>query len=234
MTGDATQADPVLDEAVRPRDGRHQRSARSRAAIVEACLTLVRSGVARPSSSQIAEAAGVTQRTLFNQFGDMDTLLWAVAARQTELFLSMQPRPHDGSRAQRVEHFVEELADLLEATMRVRWTVLTTLSTTELAIDAVRQARQIIRATTVTVFASELEPLDTARRDALLDAFDPALDAAVWRLRRELYGMSNDECCAAVTAQVEALLDQAAASAAPPQTIDLDAPMSEGARSESA
>jgi hypothetical protein len=68
-----------------PTDGRLLRSQRTKRAIVDALLDLIREGHHKPSSAEIADRAGVTQRTLFNQFGDMDSLLRAIAARDARV-----------------------------------------------------------------------------------------------------------------------------------------------------
>src|SRR3954447_3199911 len=86
-------------------DGRDARSERSRQAMVDALLDLLREGNVRPSSSQIAERAGVTQRTLFNQFGDMDSLISAVAARQAQRFFKLLPNAGCGSFEARVASY---------------------------------------------------------------------------------------------------------------------------------
>jgi len=104
---------------------------------------------------------------------------------------------------------VADLVHLLEDTRRVRWTVLTTSISNDIGIDAVRHARQLIRASTIAAFADEFDGVDPVRREALLDAFDPALDAAMWHVRRDVYGMTISEATAAVTLQVQELLDRA-------------------------
>ena len=52
-------------------DGRRQRSARSRAAIIEASFELMQEGVLAPTAQQIAERAGVGIRSFFRHFEDM-------------------------------------------------------------------------------------------------------------------------------------------------------------------
>src|SRR5437764_15268085 len=85
------------ESAPMPIDGRHARSERSRQAMVDAVLDLLKEGVLRPSSAQIAERAGVTQRTLFNQFGDMDSLIGAVASRQVQRVFKLLPQAGQGT-----------------------------------------------------------------------------------------------------------------------------------------
>jgi len=55
-------------------DGRRQRGRTSRALIVEAMLTLVREGDYSPSAAKVADVAGVSLRTVFRHFYDMETL----------------------------------------------------------------------------------------------------------------------------------------------------------------
>ena len=65
-------------------DGRTARARRTREAIVDATLALLDAGNLRPSADEIAERAGVSPRSIFQHFGDRETLQRAVGARQTE------------------------------------------------------------------------------------------------------------------------------------------------------
>jgi AcrR family transcriptional regulator len=69
-------AEPVID-------GRRLRAERGRAAVVAATLELVNAGSPVPTFSEIAEASGVSERTIFRYFPDRDALFGAVA---TEVF----------------------------------------------------------------------------------------------------------------------------------------------------
>jgi TetR/AcrR family transcriptional regulator of autoinduction and epiphytic fitness len=55
-------------------DGRVLRGERNREAIVEALLELYQEGDPQPPARAIAERAGVSLRTVFQHFNDMDTL----------------------------------------------------------------------------------------------------------------------------------------------------------------
>ena len=55
-------------------DGRRQRSERSQVAIVEAALTLINEEKQVPTAQQIADRAGVSIRSFFRHFADMDAL----------------------------------------------------------------------------------------------------------------------------------------------------------------
>lgn len=60
-------------------DGRHLRSARTRAAILAAHRALIVEGALIPTTSRIAEAAGVSPRTFFSHFPDLEALFAATA-----------------------------------------------------------------------------------------------------------------------------------------------------------
>jgi TetR/AcrR family transcriptional regulator of autoinduction and epiphytic fitness len=61
-------------------DGRIARGERTRDAIVEAHAELLREGVLKPTAKVIAERAGVSVRTLWLNFKDLETLLEATTA----------------------------------------------------------------------------------------------------------------------------------------------------------
>jgi TetR/AcrR family transcriptional regulator, regulator of autoinduction and epiphytic fitness len=71
---------------VRSEDGRHLRRDRNRTAVVNALLSLYSEGSLDPSSVEIAERAGLSPRSLFRYFDDVDDLCHeAVMARQRTL-----------------------------------------------------------------------------------------------------------------------------------------------------
>lgn len=55
-------------------DGRHRRAQANREAIVDALVSLYADGHVDPSAAQIAERAGVSERSLFRHFDDIDDL----------------------------------------------------------------------------------------------------------------------------------------------------------------
>jgi AcrR family transcriptional regulator len=187
-------------------DGRHARSERSRQAMVDALLDLLREGLVRPSSAQIAERAGVTQRTLFNQFGDMESLVTAAAGRQVQRYLELQPSAGTGSTEDRVRRYCMGLQRLLEEIMHVRWAVLTNPAAPANGTRVVRGALHYTRAQLREAFATELDPLDPEARDEVLDALEIEADPVVWRLRRVQQELTPDECRAVVQRTILALL----------------------------
>lgn len=67
-------------------DGRRARRDRNREAVVDAVLELVREGHLRPSTDQIAERAGLSPRSLFRYFDDVDDLFGVAIRKQARFF----------------------------------------------------------------------------------------------------------------------------------------------------
>jgi len=68
-------------------DGRHARRDRNRLAVVDAMLSLYAAGNLDPSSDEIAERAGLSPRSLFRYFEDLDDLVRVAISRQHERLL---------------------------------------------------------------------------------------------------------------------------------------------------
>lgn len=79
----------ATNSATEPEDGRHARRDRNRLAVVDAMLTLYADGNLDPSSDEIAERAGLSPRSLFRYFDDLDDLVRVAIARQHERLLPM-------------------------------------------------------------------------------------------------------------------------------------------------
>lgn len=89
-------------------DGRRQRSARSREAIIKASLALIDQGVLVPTAQQIAEQAGVGVRSFFRHFEDMEALFEAVDMHAREQFYApFERQPVSGTLAERVDGFLK-------------------------------------------------------------------------------------------------------------------------------
>jgi AcrR family transcriptional regulator len=96
-------------------DGRTARALRTRTAIIEALLSFNEEGQLQASAERIVERAGVSLRTLWTNFKDLDGLYAAVdavlVARQAE---AARPIPRDGPLADRIAAYCRQRATMLE------------------------------------------------------------------------------------------------------------------------
>jgi AcrR family transcriptional regulator len=94
--------------ATRHPDGRKQRSERSRLAIVDAMLDIIMGGKMEPSAAEIAERAGVSARTVFRHFEEMDSLYTEMTERMEAQIIPIVQQPFTG------EDWRSQLNQLLE------------------------------------------------------------------------------------------------------------------------
>lgn len=96
-------------------DGRRQRSARSREAIIKASLELIDQGLLVPTAKQIADKAGVGLRSFFRHFEDMESLFAAVDAHARDNVMDLFPRGQgQGDIKSRIEAFLDNQAEAYE------------------------------------------------------------------------------------------------------------------------
>jgi len=104
-----------------PRDGRVARAVRTRKAVADALLNLIEEGDLRPTSKSIAERAGVSERTIFQHFEDLETLFSAAADRVGDRILTnLKEIPADGPFEARLQRYMDELTYLHAAMTPVR------------------------------------------------------------------------------------------------------------------
>lgn len=93
-------------------DGRRARSERSKQAIIDASLALMKEGNLIPTAQQISDKAGVGIRSFFRHFEDMETLFATIDEQNRDtteaLFLGGD---RDGTLAERILHAVERRAE---------------------------------------------------------------------------------------------------------------------------
>lgn len=163
MTGDAI-------------DGRRLRSERSRQAVIEALLSLYDSGVVRPTVAQVAEASGVSERSVFRHFTDMEDLASAALARQVIDVLPWFADPSDeGTLAERADAIVVQRTSLQERMANLARAAAHHAASSPTVAGAIADRRALLRRQVEHQFTPELDPLDAAGRARLLAQLDLAL-----------------------------------------------------------
>jgi len=154
-------------------DGRRLRSDRSRAAVVEALLTLYEEGNAQPGAAEIARRAGVSERSVFRHFEDLDSLAVATIDRELERVGSLFQLPDmAGSLDERVRTLVEQRLALYAATGAVARAAMLLVSRSTVVAIAVRYRRDVLRRQVDALFTPELDRLAKRDREEIVDAVD--------------------------------------------------------------
>lgn len=189
----------------RQTDGRMQRSERTRALIVQAHVDLLREGVLKPTAAQISERAGVSRRTLWSNFHDMESLLGATVdhwfGTDDELRTVIDPAaPLD----ERIRRFcAERERRLVNIAPAARAAVLS--EPVSPALQASRRGHiRRVRSDIENAFATELTRADDPTQ--LVDAITVAISWNAWSLLFDDHGYPAAHCRQVMERSVRALL----------------------------
>jgi AcrR family transcriptional regulator len=162
-------------------DGRRARSERSKAAVVDAMLGFARDGVYEPTSIEIAERAGITQRTLFRHFGTIDDIFVALVERQTDFVTPfLLPMDRTGTVGDRVHRLVDNRTELYMAIAPIRRAGLRIATQHEVISEALALMTARIHAQIEELFENDLTRVDRRTRQLVVDAIDTATSWEVW------------------------------------------------------
>jgi TetR/AcrR family transcriptional regulator, regulator of autoinduction and epiphytic fitness len=177
---------PEFDAAdVEPADGRAARSHRTRRAILDAMRALHAEGDLRPTVPRIAARAGVSLRTVWQQFADREALLLEAVRRDREIQRSLVERiDPDQPLAVRVDAFVAQRARVLEE-MTPTWRAARVHLpfSDQLQVDRARRNAGA-RAEVEQVFAPELGMLPADERQKLVNALHATSLWSFWETLR--------------------------------------------------
>src|SRR4051794_27876371 len=102
-------------------DGRRARGERNKDAVVEAILDLLRQGVERPTADTIAARSGVSVRSVFRHFDDLESLYAAAVEVHSERIGSLfEPPPPEGPAAERIDALATRRSRLFEEMTPIR------------------------------------------------------------------------------------------------------------------
>jgi AcrR family transcriptional regulator len=190
-----------------PSDGRAARAARTRDAIVDACIALVEEGDLRPTAPRVAERAGVSVRSVFQHFDDLHALHTAVIRRVVER-LAVLVVPIDRKRPldDRILAFAAHRSALLEAVTPFRRAAAVHGPFAPELDEAVALGSAFLRREVEATFAPELAPLTGPSRRELLDALAAVASWGMWDALRSEAGEPVDQARGVLVRALRALL----------------------------
>jgi AcrR family transcriptional regulator len=185
-------------------DGRRLRREQNRENVIDALLELFGEGVYQPSSNEIAERAGLSPRSLFRYFDDVDDLHHAATRRQLRrarplLDVAVVP---DAPTASKIEQLVQARVRLYEEIAPSARATRVCAHRHPLVAKELRERRAYLRRQLGRLFAPELEGSD----GAVLPALDALCSFEAYELLRHDQGLSRAKAAVALTAAVTALL----------------------------
>ncbi len=188
-------------------DGRAARAARTRETVVEALLALIDEGSPRPTAREIADRAGVSLRSVYVHFYDLEDLFTAAAAKQYERMAALINRlPTEGPLADRIDAFVAQRCRLMEAGGAVRHAAVLQEPFSPTLAKVMSLVRKGAREEVELVFATELDREQGAARERLVAAVDVATSGASWETLRKHEDLSFEAACEVVAEMLTKLL----------------------------
>jgi AcrR family transcriptional regulator len=192
-------------------NGHAARARRTRSAIVDALVELLREGTSSPSASEIAARAGVSKRSIFVHYATLDDLHRDVAARATDMVLELlwviDPRlPLE----ERIEAICRQRAEVHESIGPLRRAAAARAATSEVMAESQRFSQRSSRDQITRVFATELRTSGRTERRRVVASIDAVLAGPTWDLWRGPYRLDVGECRATMQTVLRALLDRPA------------------------
>jgi AcrR family transcriptional regulator len=186
-------------------DGRTARARRTRESVVRALLDLVREGNPRPTAKEIAERAGVSLRSVYVHFDDLDDL-FAAAVRRHVRDTAAFSEPIDATLPlpERVAAFARQRATLFDQFGAVRRAANQWAPTSSALAHALERGQQVAWSDTVRLFGAEIGP--GPRHDLRLEAINAAGSAATWDQLRLDRGLTFEQARAVVEVSVTSIL----------------------------
>jgi AcrR family transcriptional regulator len=172
-------------------DGRLRRSERTRQALVEAYLDLLREKQQPPTAPEIARRAGCSIRSVFQHFSGLLTLSLAAADNAFAQALAQAAIPNiDADLHTRLKSQVESRAVICERWLPLWRALLRYQSESEELTIRIKRIRAAMVARLELVYGPELSTLPEAERSQLLVALDILTDFESWGRLREGHGLS--------------------------------------------
>ncbi len=181
-------------------DRRRLRTERGRQLVVDALLAYYDEGDAEPGAAKIAARAGVSERTVFRYFDDLDSLAAAAIESQVARVGPTFAAPRaGGTLEQRVAALVAQRARIYDATAvatRAAWRF---AAQSDTITQAITFRRTLLHDQLAELFAPELAALPTRVRSEMLDAIDAAASLETMDQLRTVAGHTARRAEAIVT-----------------------------------
>jgi AcrR family transcriptional regulator len=187
-------------------DGRRLRAERNREGVITAILDLLNEGEDRPTTTQIAERSGVSVRSVFRHFDDVESLYATAVEAHAARMAPLYPLPPlQGDLEERLAGFVEHRATLYEAMGTVRRAAERQRASSPTIAGKLELSRRILAHQVEELFAPELAAVPDADRRTALDVLEASTSWHAWEVLTTIQGCSRARAQAAMATTVRAL-----------------------------
>ena len=189
-------------------DGRRAWRERNRNAVVDALLDFYEEDNGSPGAQAIAERSGVSRRSLFRYFDNMDELCRAAIERHTDRVSHLFEIKNlgEGALQGRIDRLVEQRMRLFEAIAPVRRIAQLRAPSQPIIAAELGKMRAIQRRQLERHFTAELDRLDASDRRETLAAADVLTSFESFDLLRQAQGLSHARASEAMRRGLSALI----------------------------
>ncbi len=189
-------------------DGRRASRERNRVAVVDALLDLYAEGNLRPGAGEVARRAGLSRRSVFRYFDDLDDLDRTAIARQQERVRSLWdvPATGEGPLAGRIAAAAERRLKLFEAVAPAARVARMRAPLHRVIAQELAESRRLFARQLERQFAPELDALDAADRARTLALLDVICSFESYDLMRTVRDMSPAQARDAMAEGIRAIL----------------------------
>jgi AcrR family transcriptional regulator len=176
--------------------------------VVDALLDLYQEGISRPSAEDIAAKSGVSRRSLFRYFEDMDELCRVAIDRQMSRVQHLFgiERFGEGTLDERLDALVKQRVRLFEAVAPVRRVARSRALIQPILDEQLQRDSEMMRGQLERQLAPELGRMGKGERARVLAAADVLTSFEAYDLMVARQGLSAREAAAAMQGGLEALL----------------------------
>jgi AcrR family transcriptional regulator len=188
-------------------DGRVLRGARTKGRIVQALLDLLTDGEVNPTAAAIAERAGVSVRSVFQHFDDLEALYADLAAEQRARvapLLESLERP--ATLDARIDALVAQRRELFETITPVRHAIRGRAAESPALQHRLEEISSVLRHQVERQFDTELASAGTAEAAALAEVIDSVSSFETWDRFRTTQGLSPSTAADALGLALRRLL----------------------------
>ena len=186
-------------------DGRNRRAAETRRKVIEAAKAMITETSVAPTVVGVAKRADVSVRSVFQHFGDVESLFVTVVDSVGK-DLVVPPDTSDSlPLADRVDSFARNMAQLYEQIIPLRVAAGQFVNHPGL-IERGLVLQKSLRDATFRVFEHEFATLDAGAKENLADAIGVALSLDSWIVLRRQYNLGFERAVATWRLTLGALL----------------------------
>ena len=186
-------------------DGRNRRAAETRRKIIAAAKAMIAETSEAPTVVAVAKRADVSVRSVFQHFGDVESLFVTVVD-SVRSDLVVPPRTASNRpMATRIPSVVDNLAQLFDKIVPIR-VAAGQFANHPALIERAKVSKDELREATLEAFAPEFAALSDQAKEELLDAIGAALSLEAWIVLRRRDGLSFERATAVWRLTLEALL----------------------------